>query len=292
MALLKHLFQNQQAGFTVYSPDCAQSRLWGNLDHAIHEATGFQVAYRQWINHDVNSIVRFYAAPGEPTPPEQNPEEAARKYDNVPIENLQYGHLVVKLFLLGPALLTIWQGQNVIETLSVLKGSTHPSEAAPHSIRGGFWCDNSVCNLIHVSDNVSEAERELQALHLRHLLDNEVGSCDLIAPIPAPKHYIAHSAISVVSDVINRMLIAINPAEKLIFELPVSGSSQETQQLLTPLLQQTAQKFPQTLIAAFIESYLAGDVITTTRLLKQLPITHWEYFIIQCGTMTRYKWNG
>ena len=48
MTLLRELFRDQRAGLTVYSPDFSQIRLWGNLDHAIHEATGFQIVRRRF----------------------------------------------------------------------------------------------------------------------------------------------------------------------------------------------------------------------------------------------------
>jgi nucleoside diphosphate kinase len=208
MAVLRDLFQDQQAGLTVYSPDCAQSRLWGNLDHAIHAATGLQIVRRHWINHDINSSLRFYAGPEDEPPAAQDPAEAIRKYDSIPAETLQYGHLVMKLLIMGPSLVTIWRGEQAIPTLLRVKGTTQPAEAAAGSIRGGFWCDNGVCNLVHTSDDPAEAERELAALQLDHWLDEDAGHAALIDPIPAPQAYVAHSGIAIVCDVVIRRLRA------------------------------------------------------------------------------------
>jgi nucleoside diphosphate kinase len=289
MALLGELFRDQQAGLTVYSPDCAQSRLWGNLDHAIHAATGFQIVRRHWISHDINSILRFYSGPDGAPPAEQDPAAAIHKYDNIPAETLQYGHLVTRLLLMGPALVTIWRGDDAIPALLRSKGKTQPAEAAAGSIRGGFWCDNGVCNLVHSSDDTAEAERELAALKLDHWLDEDVGHYPLLDPIPAPAAYVAHSGISVVCDVVNRLLIAGN-AECMPIRLPASGGARETNQQLTVHLRQTAARHATT--APFIDAFLAGDLIAVTAMLKSLPVTRWEHFAIQCGAVNRDRWNG
>lgn len=294
MTVLSQLFKQRQVGFTVYSPDCTHSRLWGNLDHAIHEATDFQPISRRWINHDVNSIMRFYRdndGSAEP-PPEVDPEEGARKYENVPVENLQYGHLVARLFLSGPSLLTLWHGENAVETLLDLKGATHPPLASPESIRGRFWCDNGVCNLLHVSDDEAEAERELRAIHLWDMLGETLTQVPLMDENPVPTSYIAHSGIVVACDVVNRILAATPGGGVLPVQLPPSGDAKETNDILTALLQTGSQSYPETPVASFIDAYLMGDVVTVTHLMKQMPVTKWEHFIIQCGAITRYKWIG
>lgn len=291
MTSIKDLFEKDQAGFTVYSPDCMQSRLWGNLDHAIHEATGFQVVHRQWIYHDYNSIMRFYTPAGEELPAEQDPQEAAQKYNNIPAENLQYGHLVVQLFISAPSLMTIWQGDKAIETLFALKGRTHPADAGAETVRGRFCCDNAVCNLLHVSDNYTEAQRELKAVNLSHVLDEEVSNLPLIDAIPLPDSYIAHSGIVILCDVLRRLLITRRTGDKITFQLPSSGDAKETQLLLKGILQDFAEKEAGSSLAQFIHAYLAGDVITVSAMLKKMPVTKWEYFVIQCGAITREKWN-
>lgn len=289
MSLLKELFLNQQAGLTVYSPDCAQSRLWGNLDQAIQLATGFRIVRRRWINHDINSIMRFYRGPDDEPTSEQDPDEAIRKYDSIPADRLQYGHLMVKLLMLGPSLLTIWRGDNAIPKLLSVKGKTQPAEAAAGSIRGSFWCDNGVCNLVHTSDDTAEALRELAALQLQPWLDEPVGHGLLINPSPAPGAYVAHSAIAIVCDLVNRGLLADN-AEPMAFHLPPSGDAKETNQQLTLHLHETAARHPQ--MAPFIDAFLAGDLVTVTNRLKSLPVTRWEHFAIQCGAVNRDRWNS
>lgn len=292
MTHLRELFQQGQAGLTVYSPDCAQSRLWGNLDHAIHDASGFQPIFRHWINHDINTISTFYTPRNHPPPPYQDPQEALIRYENIAVEKLQYGHLVVRLFLSGPSLLTIWQGHDVIDTLTSIKGATHPAEAKPESIRGRFWCDNAVGNLIHTSDDPDEALRELEAVNLTPILDKSYPQQPLIKPIQPPIDHIAHSGISTLCAVVNRVAWVDDHQPKINIRLPQSGDARATHDYLSGILQEIAKNTTHTDYAELIPAYLAGDLITVTRLMHTLPLTRWEFFVIQCGAITRDKWNN
>ena len=292
MTSLKTLFEQQQAGLTVYSPDCIQSRLWGNLDKKIMESTGLQVGFRAWIYHDVNSLNRFYAAPDEAVAHDtETAQEKIRKVDALPVEQLKHGHLFAKLMLSGVSLLTIWHGENAIEKLLKLKGKTHPAEAESGTIRGSFWCDNLVCNLMHSSDDAAEAIRELRAIGFAELLDNPptVTGCPAV-PTNITGNYVAHSSIVVVCDIVNRVLLTMNHLQPLTYTLPPSGDAHETSELLTPLLTDTVKRVSHEALVQFIEAYLAGDLVTVTTLMQQLPVTQWEHFVIQCGTLSRYAW--
>ena len=293
MVLLKQLLNQDAVTLSVYSPDCIQSRLWGNLDSRISEATGLQVGYRQWIYHDVNSVERFYSGPGEEAASPQSTEspiERARKLEDVPAEKLQSGHLVVRLLISGPSLLTIWHGDNAIQKLLALKGRTHPAQAEPHTIRGSFWCDNAVCNLIHSSDSTSEVERELKAVGLGNLLDAEPQMGRIAQAHPDVERSIAHSGIVSVCEVVNRVLEITNDMPLLEYELPQSGSARETVENLTTVLQSSALKLSSHPAAGFIEAYLRGDIVAVTAAMKQMPVTKWEHFVIQCSTLSRDRW--
>ena len=82
MQTFNQLLKTDQLGLTVYLPECAQSRLWGNLDHAIHEATGYEPVYRRWIVHDYNSVMRFYTEDQDAVPQTDDLLAAARRYDS------------------------------------------------------------------------------------------------------------------------------------------------------------------------------------------------------------------
>src|SRR5690606_15045228 len=104
----------------------------------------------------------------------------------------------------------------------------HPPDAGPQTIRGRFWCDNAVANLLHTSDDYSEAERELHAVNLGALLAREFTPLPLSATRPLSTNYVAHCGISVVCDLVNRLLNNLPGVEALVAKLPPSGDARET----------------------------------------------------------------
>ena len=288
MTTLNTFLQDGQLGLTVYSPDAAYSRLWGNLDLAIQEATGFQIAQRHWINHDVNSVRRFYGVYDQE---ESDPQAVAQRYEQIPPQDLQPGHMVVRLLVSGPSLLTLWQGEDAIPTLLNLKGQTHPALADPTMLRGRFWCDTAVCNLVHSSDDIAEVKRELEAVDLRHLLDTEPQPFASMTPIERPSNCVAHCALSIVCDVVNRVRILMPDVQPIPVLLPESGDARETVTVCTGVLEQMMADQPDEEIVAFIESYLEADVVGVTQTMENLPVTPWERFVIQCGALTREDWR-
>ncbi len=65
----------------------------------------------------------------------------------------------------GPVVAIDLEGQRVIEGFRSIAGSTEPTAAAPGTIRGDLgrdWGTTVVQNLVHGSDSVESAERELK----------------------------------------------------------------------------------------------------------------------------------
>ena len=65
----------------------------------------------------------------------------------------------------GPVVAIALEGQRVIEGFRSIAGSTEPTAAAPGTIRGDLgrdWGTTVVQNLVHGSDSVESAERELK----------------------------------------------------------------------------------------------------------------------------------
>lgn len=289
MDSLENLLEDRQIGLTIYLPDCAHSRLWGNLDHKIETDTGFQIVQRQWFQHDINSILPFYNGINSNPPAKQDPAQAFYKYDNIPAQELQYGHLMVKMLLMGPSLVTLWQGKNAIPTLLTLKGKAQPAEAASGSIRGGFWCDNGVCNLMHTSDDVEDLKHELAVLNLDYWLKEEAKTIPLMPLNDFPQDFIAHSGIITLCNVINRLLLADGRMPEP-FTLPPFGDAKETNIQLTHHLQAVSKRYSD--LSLLIESFLSGDLIAVINMLSALPVTRWEYLVIQCGAVNRDKWQN
>lgn len=66
----------------------------------------------------------------------------------------------VTYLISSPVVAMVWQGNNAVALARQLMGSTKPVEANPGSIRGMFGVDVSR-NIIHGSDSVTSAEREI-----------------------------------------------------------------------------------------------------------------------------------
>jgi len=66
----------------------------------------------------------------------------------------------VTYLISSPVVPMVWQGNNAVALARQLMGSTKPVEANPGTIRGMFGVDVSR-NIIHGSDSVTSAEREI-----------------------------------------------------------------------------------------------------------------------------------
>ncbi|KAJ8245790.1 hypothetical protein GJAV_G00260350 [Gymnothorax javanicus] len=61
----------------------------------------------------------------------------------------------------GPVVVMVWEGHNVVRTSRMMVGKTNPAEADPGTVRGDFGVHVSR-NVVHASDSVEGAQREIQ----------------------------------------------------------------------------------------------------------------------------------
>ncbi|KAJ8284174.1 hypothetical protein COCON_G00030240 [Conger conger] len=61
----------------------------------------------------------------------------------------------------GPVVVMVWEGYNVVRTSRMMVGKTNPTEADPGTVRGDFGIHVSR-NVVHASDSVEGAQREIQ----------------------------------------------------------------------------------------------------------------------------------
>ncbi|HIY95321.1 MAG TPA: nucleoside-diphosphate kinase [Candidatus Rothia avicola] len=64
----------------------------------------------------------------------------------------------------GPVVALVLEGNGVVEGARTLMGSSHPTTAAPGTIRGDFgrdWGESVQKNLVHGSDSSESADREI-----------------------------------------------------------------------------------------------------------------------------------
>jgi len=66
----------------------------------------------------------------------------------------------VAYIMSSPVVAMVWEGKNIVSLAREMMGATNPANASPGSIRGSFAMDISR-NIIHGSDSVESAEREI-----------------------------------------------------------------------------------------------------------------------------------
>jgi len=76
---------------------------------------------------------------------------------------------LIDYMMSGPVVPMVWQGNNIIQIARGMLGATDPVKSAPGTIRGDFGVSKQM-NLLHVSDSVESAQREIQ-LWFQHPLD-------------------------------------------------------------------------------------------------------------------------
>ena len=68
---------------------------------------------------------------------------------------------LVQFITSGPVVAMEWSGEGAVGVARTLMGTTNPAEAGPGTIRGDFGLEITF-NIVHGSDSVESAERELE----------------------------------------------------------------------------------------------------------------------------------
>lgn len=71
-----------------------------------------------------------------------------------------YFESLIAFILEGPVMAMIVEGENAIEVLRLMIGDKDPKKAVPGTIRGDF-ANNTTRNLIHGSDSLESAQKEI-----------------------------------------------------------------------------------------------------------------------------------
>ena len=87
-----------------------------------------------------------------------SPELAARHYAEH--EGKPFYEGLINYITSGPVFAMVWVGDDIVKAVRQTVGSTKPTEAAPGTIRHDFAAKMDR-NLIHASDAVATAEREI-----------------------------------------------------------------------------------------------------------------------------------
>jgi len=89
-------------------------------------------------------------------------EQLARHYEK--LVDKPFYHEIESYMLEGPIVAIVASGTNIIDVFHKMAGKTNPGEAEVGSIRGDYgrdWDDGVVRNVVHSSDSVESAEREI-----------------------------------------------------------------------------------------------------------------------------------
>lgn len=125
----------------LVKPDGVERGLTGEILRRV-EAKGYRIAELKQLNASTEQLAAHYA-----------------EHEGKP-----FYQPLVDFMLSGPVVAAILEGDRVIEGFRCLAGTTDPTTAVPGTIRGDLgrdWGEKVQKNLVHGSDSVESAEREI-----------------------------------------------------------------------------------------------------------------------------------
>ncbi|GAA1109677.1 MULTISPECIES: nucleoside-diphosphate kinase [Nesterenkonia] len=125
----------------LVKPDGVARGLTGEILRRV-EAKGYRVTALQQLSASTEQLAQHYA-----------------EHEGKP-----FYQPLVDFMLSGPVVAAVLEGERVIEGFRSLAGTTEPTTAAPGTIRGDLgrdWGEKVQKNLVHGSDSVESAEREI-----------------------------------------------------------------------------------------------------------------------------------
>ncbi len=161
--------------FVIVKPDGVQRSLLGEIIKR-YERTGLKlVGVKFWLA-DEATFWKHYNKADEWFLKKGTKIVEDKKAAGLPVEKepIEYGkdiiRQLVKFMTAGPVLMMVWEGNQAVAVVTKITGTTEPATSDVGTIRGDFTVDSygisavddrAVRNLIHCSDSVSEAEREI-----------------------------------------------------------------------------------------------------------------------------------
>ena len=128
----------EERTFVAIKPDAVQRNLIGEILKRV-EQKGLKVVALKMLRPSRDLVSKHY-------------EEH---------ENAYYFTDMVDFFLSGPIVTMVLEGCNAIDIVRKLVGKTQPEDANPGTIRGDY-CFGKGRNLVHASDSISSAKREIE----------------------------------------------------------------------------------------------------------------------------------
>ncbi|MBY0310171.1 nucleoside-diphosphate kinase [Patescibacteria group bacterium] len=166
---------HQERTFVMFKPDTVQRSMMGEVVKRF-ELTGLKCTAMKMFMADEESLIAHY-----------NKDDAwfMKKGTNIvtdlqaqglPVtkDAMEYGKDIIranaKFMMSAPVVAMVWEGNQAVAVIKKMVGSTEPATSDVGTVRGDYTVDSyshaayenrAVRNLIHCSDMVSEAEREI-----------------------------------------------------------------------------------------------------------------------------------
>jgi nucleoside-diphosphate kinase len=163
--------------FVILKPDTVQRSLVGDIIRRI-ERTGLKLIAIKMLTAGEKMLVEHYGKDDEWYLAKGTKRVVLLKEAGKPVdesrEPIEYGkdiiRGVVRYMQACPVVAMVWEGNQAVAVVKKLVGDTDPTASDVGTIRGDYQLDSytlsdaeerGIRNLIHCSDKVSEAEREI-----------------------------------------------------------------------------------------------------------------------------------
>jgi nucleoside-diphosphate kinase len=166
---------HQERTFIILKPDTVQRSLMGEVTKRF-EQTGLKCTAIKMFMADETRLLKHYDKSEEWFLKKGTNIVDDLKTQGLPVEKeaIEYGRdiirTVVKYMTAGPVVAMIWEGNQSVAVVKKIVGTTEPAVSDVGTLRGDYTIDSyghasfenrAVRNLIHCSDAVDEAEREI-----------------------------------------------------------------------------------------------------------------------------------
>lgn len=165
----------KEKSFVIIKPDGVQRTLVGEIIRRI-ERTGlklvglkFTVADEKKLWEHYNKDEQWFAEKGA-----RIVDDRKKAGMSIEKEAIEYGRdiirALVRFMTSGPVVMMVWEGNQAVSVVKKIVGATEPASSDVGTIRGDLTLDSyslasvddrAVRNLIHCSDKVEEAIREI-----------------------------------------------------------------------------------------------------------------------------------
>lgn len=166
---------HQERTFIILKPDTVQRSLLGEAVKRI-EQTGLKCTAMKMFVPDEERLLKHYSKSDEWFQSKGEKIVADLKNQGLPVdkEPIEYGRDIIRTIVTymtaGPVVAMVWEGNQAVNVVMKIVGTTEPSTSDVGTIRGDYTIDSyghasfenrAVRNLVHCSDAVEEAEREI-----------------------------------------------------------------------------------------------------------------------------------